>query len=202
MTSLEESLAKSWACLRCEQPQLVRYVPVLHGSEQALRHALRQVGVPVLEMNQAPGDIQALWLNEARCLSEEFLSPVVVLGALADSEPFIEQPIGRMQVDAAWLSARQVALTSAVENSYLHREFRRASEKSGWIRIGWHEEASLAEGNGLLLAWSSPLPLMRIRNFSARCPSQLKIEGPGANLLAEEVRCHGICVAHWQIEVK
>lgn len=153
-------------------------------------------------MNQAPDDIQALWLNEARCLSEEFLSPVVVLGALADSEPFIEQPIGRMQVDAAWLSARQVALTSAVENSCLHREFRRASEKSGWIRIGWHEEASLAEGNGLLLAWSSPLPLMRIRNFSARCPSQLKIEGPGANLLAEEVRCHGICVAHWQIEVK
>ncbi len=202
MTSLEESLAKSWACLRCEQPQLVRYVPGLHGNEQRLRHALRQAGVPVLEMNQAPGDIQALWLNEARYVSEEFLSPVVVLGRLVDNEPAIEQPIGQMQVDAAWLSARQVALTSGVENSCLHREFRRTSEKSGWIRIGWHEEGVLAEGNGLLLAWSSPLPLMRIRNFSARCPSQLKIEGPDPNRLAEEVHCHGISVTHWQIEVK
>ena len=202
MTSLEVGLAQSWACLRCEQPQVVSYVPRLHGNVQRLRHALHQAGVPVLEMNQAPGDIQALWLSEARCLSEEFLSPVVVLGGLAGIEPTIEQPIGQMQADVAWLSARQVALTSAVENSALNREFRRTSEKSGWIRIGWHEEAALAEGNGLLLAWSSPLPLMRIRNFSARCPWQLQIEGPDANLLAEDVRCHGISVTHWQIEVK
>lgn len=200
--SLEVSLAQSWGCLRCEQPQVVRYISGLHGDQQRFRHALRQAGVPVLEMNQAPESVQALWLAEARCLSEEFLSPVVVFGGTTAIEPHIQQPLGQIQADAAWLSARQAALTSAVEGSCLHQEFRRSPEKTGWVRIGWHEEASLAEGNGLLLAWSSPLPLMRIRNFSARCPSQLKIEGPGANLLAEDVRCHGISVTHWQIEVK
>lgn len=103
--------------------------------------------------------------------------------------------------DADWVQIRQIALTRGVENSSLNREFRRESSRKGWIRVGWHEDIALAEGNGLLLAWSSPLPLMRIRNFAARCP-QITLIAPDPEALAEDVAAQGITVSGWRFEVK
>lgn len=173
----------------------------------AWRRALRHTGVPVLELNDAPEQRAAPWLAEAQAYSTEFVSPVVVLGWGSEFEGI--PPDGssvpwksQKQVhDADWVQARQIALTRGVENSSLNREFRRVSSRKGWIRVGWHEDAALAEGNGLLLAWSSPLPLMRIRNFAARCP-QITLIAPDPEALAEDVAAQGISISGWRFEVK
>jgi hypothetical protein len=52
-----------------------------------------------------------------------------------------------------------------------------------------------------MLAWSSPLPLRRIRDFSARCPD-LVVSGPDIDRLAADVATQGISVAQWRFAVK
>lgn len=173
----------------------------------AWRSALRHAGVPVLELNDAPEQRAAPWMAEARAYSTEFVSPVVVLGRGSGFEgiPLDGSSVPwcshRQVNDADWVQIRQIALTRGVENSSLNREFRRESSRKGWIRVGWHEDIALAEGNGLLLAWSSPLPLMRIRNFAARCP-QITLIAPDPEALAEDVAAQGITVSGWRFEVK
>ena len=172
------------------------------------RAALRAAEVPILELNGAPAAGMAMWLQEASALSREFLMPVVVFADNLPEAPV--EPLGMLHLsgpssldvdDAAWLHTRQVAMTRAIETSPLNREFRRHRERSGWIRIGWQPEAVLAEGNGLQLAWSSPLPLRRIRDFAARCP-QITLIGPDAGAIAAEVAAQGISVSDWQFAVK
>jgi hypothetical protein len=172
------------------------------------RCALRQAGVPTLELNDAPAADAAVWVQEASAFSTEFLMPVVVF---ADSAPealveslgalYLSEALSRRVDDAAWLHTRQVAITRAVETSPLNQEFRRSRERQGWIRIGWQPESALAEGNGLLLAWSGPLPLLRIRNFAARC-SEITLFGPDAEGIAAEVAAQGISVTGWRFAVK
>jgi hypothetical protein len=170
------------------------------------RSALRQAGVPTLELNEAAGSDAALWLKAASDFSGEFLVPVVVFGRdmRRKNGIFLNEGAlaGQHHIDnAEWLLTRQVALTHAVENSLLNQEFRRSRERQGWIRIGWYPEAALAEGNGLLLAWSSPLPLRRIRDFAARCP-KITMMGPDAEALVAEVAAQGISVSGWRFAVK
>lgn len=202
MRTLEVALAHRWGRLRCDEPQVIFYDPAVHGDARQLRQALRQAGVPALGLNQPPDQILSNWLAEAAQVSEEFLAPVVVFGGDAALSGPTQDPIGQEQDDIHWLNARQLALTVGIESSGLHREFRRTPAKSGWIRLGWHDEADLTLGNGLLLAWTSPLPLMRLRNFSARCSAHVYIEGCDADLLAADVGSQGISVTHWQIAVK
>jgi hypothetical protein len=202
MISPEIHLAQSWGRLRCERAQLCFYNAELHGSERLLRHAMREAGVPVLEINGLTGDTQSKWIEAAHNVSQEFLMPVLVFGTMADLSHRSNLVMGEFINDAGWLAARQNELTSAIECSDLHQEFRRSHDKTGWLRIGWHDPAELLEGNGLLLAWTSPLPLLRLRNFSARCPKGMKVIGPDADHLATDLAQQGISVSHWQIEVK
>lgn len=202
MSSPEIHLAQSWAHLRCETPQLCFYDAQMHGCEHLFRHALRDAGVPILELNGATALATQDWIDAARNLSQEFLVPVVIFGRPDDLNHINNLPKGQFVHEIGWLTARQSALMAAVECSDLNQEFRRTSDKSGWMRLGWHHPDELAVGNGLLLAWTSPLPLMRIRNFSARCSSQLQIEGPDAETLASDVAGQGISVSHWQFAVK
>lgn len=198
MTSQELALAQHLACLRCEFPQAVFYDLARHGDAAVLRVALRQVGVPVLELNHAPAEIAAAWLDAADVLSTEFLVPVVVFGTAAIKSVPVE---GHVVNDDAWLQARQIALESAIERSTLTQEYRRSKEKTGWIRVGWQPPSLLASGNGLMLAWSSPLPLRRLRDFAARCPD-LTLYGDHARPLAAEVAAQGVCASRWRFEVK
>jgi len=202
MVGSEIHLAQRWSRLRCEMPQVVFYDKNLHGHERLLRRALRDVGVPVLEFNDLSGEAAVGWLNAALHLSQEFLIPIMVFGKPPASYGCIDLPKGECIDDPGWLSARQSALITAIEDSDLHQEWRRCHEKTGWVCIGWRDPAQFSAGNVLLLAWTSPLPLMRIRNFSARCPIHLKIEGPDADTLANDVASQGISVSHWQIAVK
>ena len=177
------------------------------------RSALRQGGVPVLEVNDLPPPLAMPWLAAARAFSAEYLVPVVLLGDQVPAE--IEEslagylaeggailPAGSREVDdLAWLQARLVAITRAVETSPLNLEFRRSRERRGWIRVGWYPDAALESGNGLLLAWSSPLPLRRIRDFAARCP-EITLYAPDAEAIAQEVAAQGISVTGWRFAVK
>lgn len=202
--SEEFLLARAWAHLRCEQPQCIFYDAQAHGDPIKLRQALRQAGVPALELNQAPTKVFEDWYAAAMALSDEFLIPVVVFGVAAKgvSEKTLADLEGDPVHDVTWIAARQVAMQGAIEASVLHQEFRRSRAKSGWIRIGWQHEGAMPQSNGLLLAWSSPLPLLRLRNFSARCAEHVLLEGPGARDLALDVAAQGISVTHWQIAVK
>jgi hypothetical protein len=196
--------AQRWAKMRCEQPLCIVYEPQVHGDPIRLRCALRQTGVPALELNDASANVLTDWVDAAMALADEFLIPVVLFGAGDAHLPAatLAHGDGCLVDDGDWLVARSVALQAAIEASVLHRETRRSGAKVGWIRLGWHDDAALAEGNGLLLAWSSPLPLMRLRNFSARCAERIDIQGPGAGDLADDVASQGISVTHWQIAVK
>jgi hypothetical protein len=175
------------------------------------RAALRQAGVPVLELNDTSPAQVSVWRDAAYAFSAEYLVPVVVFGAnlMAGcsgslallSDGALENPAGQLVADADWLRARQVALTRGVETSDLNREFRRSRERHGWIRIGGCQDALLAEGNGLLLAWSSPLPLRRIRDFAARCP-EITLCAADAEAIAQEVAAQGISVSGWRFAVK
>ena len=196
---------------RCytEAPCLIAASDLDGVSANLWRLALRQTGVPVLELNEATLPCRAQWLAAARAFSAEYLSPVVVFGAV-DSDalddtlatPHVLTSLAGREVESqAWLSARQIALTRAVEASPLNQEFRRAREKQGWIRMGWQSESVLAEGNGLLLAWSSPLPLLRLRNFAARCP-EVTLWAADAPAMADEVAAQGISVSGWRFAVK
>ena len=182
----------------------------MHGDSihvASWRRALCQLGIPVLELNGAPEQSAHAWLKEAKAFSEEFLSPVVVFGwgpgfeGLPLDETAMPFNLDTQVQDTDWVHTRQIALTQGVENSMLNQEFRREPSKRGWIRVGWHEDAQLVEGNGLLLAWSSPLPLMRIRNFAARCP-QITLIAPDPEAMAREVGAQGISVSGWRFEVK
>jgi hypothetical protein len=178
-------------------------------SANGWRQELRLAGVPVLELNDASGAEADAWLDAARALSAEFFVPVVIFGgahgALGSSMHGVDGHMNggiQHRVDAEdWLRSRQVALTDAVERSPLNEEFRRQRGLNGWIRIGWQPAAATAEGNGLLLAWSSPLPLRRIRDFAARCP-EITLIGPDAGAIAHEVADQGISVAGWRFAVK
>lgn len=173
------------------------------------RSELRHAGVPVLELNHAPGIETDAWLDAAEAFSAEFLVPVVIFGATHASagapvlgvDRHIDSGNQHLVVGEAWLHSRQVALTQAVEQSALNQEFRRQGGRNGWIHIGWQPEAATAEGNGLLLAWSSPLPLRRVRDFAARCP-QILLDGPDGEAFAAEVAAQGISTAGWRFEVK
>lgn len=207
MTALHEEIAQGLSRLHSPESCLLRLGVTDLDESHRWRLALRQAGVPVLELNEAAtGDAEA-WLKAAGDFSAEFLMPVVVLGGDAsaptkhcslEGEALAEQHHVK---DAEWLRTRQVALTRAVETSPLNQEFRRHRERRGWIRMGWQAEASLAEGNGLLLAWSSPLPLRRIRDFAARCPD-ITLVAPDAEALAAEVAAQGISVSGWRFAVK
>lgn len=196
--------AQRWARIRCEQPQCIVYEAQVHGDPIRLRRALRQAGVPALELNDAPASVLADWVDAATALSEEFLIPVVLFCEGRPHQPVVTlaHREGHLVDDTDWLLARSVALQAVIEASPLHQEFRRSGVKAGSIRLGWHDDAVLAGDNGLLLAWSSPLPLMRLRNFSARCAEHVHFEGPGAGDLADDVASQGISVTHWQIAVK
>ena len=200
---------------RCytEAPCLIAAGDLDGVSANLWRLALRQTGVPVLELNEATASDCVSWLAAATTFSAEYLIPVVVLGAnvasgnsdlfqgrLADPQA-LAQGLGREVDDAAWRSTRQVALTRAVETSALNQEFRRTRARQGWVRLGWQPEATLDEGNGLLLAWSSPLPLLRLRNFAARCP-EVTLWAADAPAMADEVAAQGISVSGWRFAVK
>ena len=201
MNNQEVSFAERLGRLRCESAILHHYDPAVHGDAGALRQALRHAGVPVLELNDAPLAVAESWLAHATALSSEYLMPVFVFGAAllvsGGSGNGSQQGVD----DQAWLEARQVALTSAIENSVLNQEERRTREKAGQLYLGWQPAPKLAQGNTLILAWSSPLPLRRIRDFSARCPD-LVVCGPESECLAHDVAAQGISVAGWRFEVK
>jgi len=207
MTSSHRDIALALSRQHETEPRLL-----FHSAEDLVeasswRSALREAGVPVLELNDAHGLAAEAWLNAAQEFSAEFLTPVVVLGGSAagavkdlrlDAQILVsEHPIE----DPDWLRTRQVALTRAVETSTLNQEFRRSRGRTGWIRIGWQPETALAEGNELLLAWSSPLPLRRIRDFAARCP-EITLVAPDAEAITAEVAAQGISVAGWRFAVK
>ncbi len=200
-------LAQSLSRQHVDQPCLILWeagFPNAHVWRAECRHA----GVPVLELNDAPAAVADAWLLVATAFSAEFMAPVVVLGeSIAEHHAEIHrgaslnQGNARRVDDSDWLRAREVALTRAVETSPLNQEFRRTRERRGWIRIGWQPDSLLAEGNGLLLAWSSPLPLLRIRNFAARCP-EITLFGSDAEAIAHEVAAQGISVTGWRFAVK
>ena len=201
-------IAQSLGRCYIETPYLIAAGGLTRAAANLWRLALRQANVPVLELNEASSSCRASWLAAARAFSAEYFSPVVVFGAddrdaldgsLAESDAL--RRAGREVDHHAWLTTRQAALTRAVETSALNREFRRARAKEGWIIMGWQPEAALAEGNGLLLAWSSPLPLLRLRNFAARCP-HICLSAPDAPTIADEVAAQGISVTGWRFAVK
>lgn len=192
----------------CDQPRVLFDTCAEVQESNRWRAALRHAGVPILELNHAPAPSADKWLQAATDFSGEFMMPVVVFGA--SSAPQMHEPLSLMATgitavkqinDPDWLHTRQVALTRAVEMSALNQEFRRDRDRKGWIRVGWQSEAALGEGNGLLLAWSSPLPLRRIRDFAARCP-QLTLIAPDAEAIAAAVTEQGISVNGWRFAVK
>jgi len=201
MSTQESAVADYLGRLRCEQPQCHFYQTELHGEARRFRQALRQSGVPALEMNGAPPDVQNTWLAAATAVSAEFLVPVVVFGRMHQAHAGAQLIKAQQVLDPAWLDARQVALTQALDHSTLNREWRRSREKTGWVHMGWQPDSDLAAGNALLLAWSSPLPLRRIRDFAARCPD-LRLSGPGVDDLIAEIGAQGISAARWRFEVK
>lgn len=201
MTTSESTLAAYWGRLRCEQPQALFYRAEHHGDSGLLRQALRQAGVPALEINNAPAAVREAWLYEAKAVSEEFLVPVVIF-ADGDSSSCEEISTHVQEVaDQVWLETRLVALTQALDRSALNLETRRSREKKGCIRVGWQTDGAQSTENCLQLAWSSPLPLRRIRDFSARCPA-LTISGPGVDVLGAEIAAQGISTVRWRFEVK
>ena len=195
------SFAESLGRLRCEAAALHHYDPAVHGDAAVLRQALRHAGVPVLELNNAPPAVAESWLAHAVALSSEYLVPVFVFGAVLLPAKVSGDGSQQLVDNHAWLVARQVALTSAIESSIINQEERRTREKAGELYLGWQPESKMAKGNVLMLAWSSPLPLRRIRDFSARCPD-LVVCGPESGQLASDVAAQGISVARWQFEVK
>lgn len=209
MNDIIGQIAASLSRQHCERPRLIVGADGEPLVVNGWRPALRLAGLPVMELNQAPTSVASNWLETATAFSAEFLMPVVVLGVNVPTKNCegIDQlgttsPEGCRSIeDADWLRTRQVAVTHAVETSPLNQEFRRNRERRGWIRIGWQKEADLAEGNGLLLAWSSPLPLRRIRDFAARCP-EITLIGPDAESIAREVAAQGISVTGWRFAVK
>ena len=201
MSTKEGALAEYLGRLRCESAQCHIYQPEIHGDAALLRHALRHAGVPVLELNGAPVDVAESWCTQALEISAEYLVPVFIFGGAGPKASFVTSGMGEEVADQAWLNARQVALTRAIESSALNLEVRRSREKSGWLQVGWLPEEKMAQGNGLMLAWSSPLPLRRIRDFSARCPDLL-VSGPDVKSLALDVVAQGISAARWRFAVK
>ena len=122
-------------------PRLLWHVAADDEAGDCWRLALRQAGVPVLELNEAADDGAGLWLKTASDLSAEFFVPVVVFSRdlRRQNEILLHEGAlaGQCHVDdVQWLSTRQVALTRAVETSVLNQEFRRSRERQGWIRIG------------------------------------------------------------------
>lgn len=211
MYKMDRDVADALARQYCEQPRLLLSGIDLPDAESE-RCAFRQAGVPVLELNDAPPELARPWLEAAQAFSSEYLMPVVVLGqAIRTARPDVLKTLRQQTddqapgchpvTDADWLLARQVAITRAVERSELNQEFRRSRERRGWIRIGWQPETDLAVGNGLLLAWSSPLPLRRIRDFAARCP-EVTLYASDAEALSSEVAAQGISVTGWRFAVK
>ncbi len=201
MPMSKASFAEYLSRLRCEEPQWHCYRPEIHGDAGVFRQSLRNLGVPALELNGAPQAIAAEWLAQAMVLSAEYLVPIVVFGG---SEIASEGGgLGKQEevADPAWLSTRQIAVTAAIEASPLNHERRRARDKSGGLYLGWQPELEEYPGNHLMLAWSSPLPLRRIRDFSARCP-ELMVSGPDIASLASDVAAQGISVAQWRFAVK
>lgn len=201
MDTKESTVAEYLGRLRCERPQCFFYQSEDCGDAVRFRQALRQSGVPALEMNSAPQDVQNAWLSAATAVSAEFLVPVVIFGDIQAESQSLKPIVGEVIEDQAWLNARQIVLTRAIDNSTLNQEWRRSREKEGLIRIGWQPESGPDVGNELLLAWSSPLPLRRIRDFAARCPD-LTLTGPGIDALVAEISEQGISAAGWRFEVK
>ena len=201
MSTREASFAQYLSRLRCEDPEWHGYQPEVHGASGLFRQSLRNVGVPVLELNGAPKSVAENWLAEAMLISAEYLVPIVVFGGGELSSAGFATGRHEEVTDAAWLSTRQIAVTAAIEASPLNQENRRARDKSGALHLGWHPGLEQHSGNSLLLAWSSPLPLRRIRDFSARCP-ELVVSGPDIDSLAADVATQGISVARWQFAVK
>lgn len=210
MNDLIHVHAAALARQHCDQPRLLTAAEM--PDPDRWRKALRQAGVPVLELDGAAPAQAKTWLDAGRAFSAEYLIPVVCFGGdnktvnhEAPLQAFCADPKPMSGcnevVDADWLRTRQVAITRGVETSDLNGEFRRSRERAGWIRIGWCPEALLVEGNGLLLAWSSPLPLRRIRDFSARCP-EITLIAPDAEAIAREVAAQGISVKGWRFAVK
>ena len=201
MSTQEAALAEYLGRLRCEAAQWHVYDSELHGDAELLRPALRYAGVPVLELNNAPPEVAEAWIAQAKAISAEYVVPVFVFGAVSANSAMPESASSTVIEDQAWLDARQVALTAVIESSALNSEARRTREKSGVLYIGWQQEASVVQGNALVLAWSSPLPLRRIRDFSARCPD-LRVAGPDVESLARDVAAQGISTARWRFAVK
>ncbi len=201
MPTQEASFAYYLSRLRCEEPQWHGYQPEAHGDAGLFRLSLRNLGVPVLELNEAPQGVAETWLAEAMVLSAEYLVPVVVFGGSNLSSGGLVAGRQEEVSDLSWLSARQIALTSAIEASPLNQELRRSRDKSGALHLGWQTEFDQLAGNRLMLAWSSPLPLRRIRDFSARCPD-LVVSGVDVDSLTADVAAQGISVAQWRFAVK
>lgn len=201
MNNQEVSFAERLGRLRCESAALHYYDPTVHGDAVVLRQALRHAGVPVLELNNAPPAVAESWLAHAVALSSEYLVPVFVFGAAQLASAVSDDGSQQVVENQAWLAARQVALTGAIENSPINQEERRTRERAGGLYLGWQSDSKMAQGNVLMLAWSSPLPLRRIRDFSARCPD-LVVCGPESSRLADDVAAQGISVARWRFEVK
>jgi hypothetical protein len=201
MSTREVSFARYLSRLRCEDPQWHGYQPEVHGESGLFRQSLRNFGVPVLELNEAPQRVEEIWLAEALALSAEYLVPVVVFGGGDLLSGGLATGLQEEVTDPAWLSTRQIAVTAAIEASPLNQEWRRARNKSGALHVGWQPELEQHSGNSLMLAWSSPLPLRRIRDFSARCPD-LVVSGPDIDRLAADVATQGISVAQWRFAVK
>lgn len=209
MTQTVQDIAVALSRQHDDQPRLIFGDSVEAADANQWRTVLRHAGVPVLELNHAPCVVGQRWLEVATAFSAEFLMPVVIFGV--DNLPKGQALLGahrdlhaatHRRVDAEdWLHSRQVALTRAVETSPLNQEFRRERGRAGWIRIGWQPDAVLNNGNGLQLAWSSPLPLRRIRDFAARCP-EITLVGPDAEAIIQEVAAQGISVTGWRFAVK
>ena len=207
MTAVNPEIALALSRQHVMAPRLLFYAVEAAEEAHRWRWALRSAGVPLLELNDAVGDAATNWLQAASDFSAEFLVPVAVFGRSMPERmnlvPLDAQALAgwRTIEDPEWLRTRQVALTQAVESSELNQECRRSHARKGWIRIGWQAEEALAVGNGLQLAWSSPLPLRRIRDFAARCP-EITLLGPDAEAIATEVAAQGISVSGWRFAVK
>jgi hypothetical protein len=201
MSTREAAFAYRLSRVRCEKPQGHFFQPDAHGDSRLFRQWLRNCGVPVLELNGAPQSVALDWLTQAMALSAEYLVPIVVFGGEEISSGDWNSAQQEEVADVAWLSTRQIALTSAIERSPLNQECRRTRDKSGALYLGWQPDLEQYPGNHLMLAWSSPLPLRRIRDFAARCP-EIVASGPYIDSLAADVGAQGISVAQWRFEVK
>ena len=150
MTALHRDIALGLGQQRCTVPRILFHRTSGAEETERWRSALRQAGVPVLELNEAVGEIADRWLVAASELSAEFLMPVVVMGAVAHPEliPLDQSaliPTDTVE-DTDWCLTRQVALTRAVETAGLNQEFRRSRERKGWIRLGWQPDFASKRG--------------------------------------------------------